>query len=201
MSSKNEDLYIEVFTQLIRLIKSHSNFNNLADIKIMYDLGLRRAIKAIFPQCILDGCYFHYCKAIWKKIKKLHLFKKDIRLYTMKLAFTVKAYPFIKDKRREDYCNKITRFCNTLKGNYIKFNNYFIKYWKNAEIFNFTELDNSTIKNRTNNICESFHSKLNKEISHYHPKCSYLASELKRITIVYYNNYISTLSKNTKKRN
>lgn len=57
MSSKNEDLYKEVFTQLIRLIKSHSNFNNFADIKIMcdFELGLRRAIKDIFPLCILDG--------------------------------------------------------------------------------------------------------------------------------------------------
>lgn len=49
-----------------------------------------------------------------KKIKKLHLFKKDIRLNTILLAFTVKAYPFIKDKRREDYCNIITTYCNTL---------------------------------------------------------------------------------------
>lgn len=51
MSSKNEDLYKEVFTQLIRLIKSHSKFNSFADIKIMYDfeLGHRRAIKEIFP--------------------------------------------------------------------------------------------------------------------------------------------------------
>ena len=60
--------------------------------------------------------------------------------------------------------------------NYKKLNKYFIKYWKNLELFDFTNLDDRKIKNRTNNICEAFHRKLNHEISHYNPKFAYLVS-------------------------
>ena len=85
--------------------------------------------------------------------------------------------------------------CNALKGDYLRLNNYFLKYWKNTEIFNFTNKDNSIIINRTNNIVESFHSKLNKQISHFHPKLSFLVSELKKITKLYYDKYINSLHK------
>ena len=50
----------------------------------------------------------------------------------MTLSFILKAYPFIKENRRDKYLNKIESFCISLKGNYIKLYNYFIKYWKNA---------------------------------------------------------------------
>ena len=80
LSSKNQELYDEVFTQLIKFIKIHSNFNNFTDIKVMrdFELGLRKSIKKNFVGCLLQGCFFHFSKAIWAKIKKLGLFKKNI---------------------------------------------------------------------------------------------------------------------------
>ena len=173
----------------------------LDEIKIMsdFEIPLRKALKKGFTECILQGCFFHYCKAIWAKIKKLNLFKKILRLNTILLAFILKVYSFVKSDRREIYCNKISKFCESLGNNYPKLNKYFIKYWKNLQIFDFTTLDDNKIKNRTNNICEFFHSKLNHEISHYHPKCAYLLNELKRITIKYYNDYIKLLSNKNKK--
>ena len=86
-------------------------------------------------------------------------------------------------------------FCNILKGNYIKFIKYFYKYWRNTEIFNFTNQDNNTIKNRTNNIVERFHKKLNHDIEHYHQKCSFLVERLKKITKDAYDNYVIKLHK------
>ena len=79
-------------------------------------------------------------------------------------AFIIKAYPFIQNDKREEYCSKIESYYTSLKDDYAKFNKYFVQYWKNSKNFNFTELDNNTIRNRTNNICESFHGKLNYEI-------------------------------------
>ena len=196
LTSKNEELYTEAFEHLIRLIQSHTNIKSFDDVKITadFELGLRKSIKKVFKGSLLNGCFFHYCKAIWKKIKALHLFKKENRINTLIIAFILKAYPFIKDKNREDYCKKITDYCESLKGNYIKLKNYFYKYWKETEIFNFTELDNNEIINRTNNIVESFHRKLNHQVSHFHPKCSYLIEELKKISKQYYDKYINNLS-------
>lgn len=72
LSSKHEDAYDVVFTELIRIIKNNSNLKTFKDIKIMtdFELSLRKSIKKNFEFCLLNGCYFHYCKAIWKKIKK-----------------------------------------------------------------------------------------------------------------------------------
>ena len=112
----------------------------------------------------------------------------------------MKVYPYIKEDNRNNYCEKMETYCSNLGGNYIKLNKYFIKYWKDCELFNFTNLDNNMIKNRTNNICESFHHKLNKKISHYHPKMSFLVNGLKNITKEYYKEYIKTLSIVNKKK-
>ena len=63
---------------LIQIIIYHINIKSFDNIKIMsdFEIGLRRAMKNNFDLCLLEGCYFHYCKAIWKIIKKLNLFKK-----------------------------------------------------------------------------------------------------------------------------
>ena len=111
----------------------------------------------------------------------------------------MKVYPYIKDQKRIKYYEKIEKYWNTLDGNYIKLNQYFNKYWKNCELFNFTKSSDKIIENRTNNICESFHHKLNKKISHYHPKISFLVQDLKNITKEYYDDYIKALSSIKKK--
>lgn len=152
---------MQAFDHIIKLIKSHTNIEFFDNIKITtdFELGLRKLIKNVFKGCLLNGCFFHYCKAMWKKIKALDLFKRENRINNLIIAFILKAYPFIKDKDREDYCTKITYFSKSLNGNYIKINAYFSKYWKKTEFFNFTELDNNEIINSTNNIVESFHHK------------------------------------------
>ena len=200
MSSKSEELYNEVFYQFIKFIKSKSNIESFENLKVMcdFEIPLRKAIKNSFKGCILEGCYFHYCQAIWKKIKKLNLFKKKFRFNTMLLSFICKSYPFIKNNKRETFFQKITAFCSQLNGNYIKFNNYFCKYWKNRKLFDFTGIENEEIKIRTNNVIERFHKKLNDEIYHYHPKCSFLVNELKRITKDYYEKYILLISNKNK---
>lgn len=77
MSSKSEELYLEVFSQLHKIFINLTNNKTFPEIKIMWDfeISMRKAIKATFNLCKLQGGYFHYCKAIRKKIKKLHLFK------------------------------------------------------------------------------------------------------------------------------
>ena len=66
LSSKSEELYTESFSQLIRLIKSHTNLESFDNIKITtdFELSLRKSIKKVFSGALLDGCFFHYCKAI-----------------------------------------------------------------------------------------------------------------------------------------
>ena len=78
----------------------------------------------------------------------------------------MKVYPFNKNDRRKNCCEQIKVYCDNLGGNYPKINDYFIKYWKECSLFNFTNTSNEIIINRTNNICETFHSKINRQNLH-----------------------------------
>ena len=90
-----------------------------------FELGLRKSIKKVFEGGLLQGCYFHFCKSIWTKIKKLHLFKKEMRNNTLIIAFLMKIYPFVIEKNKVEFLKKIEQFCTNLKGNYITLRNYF----------------------------------------------------------------------------
>lgn len=79
----------------------------------------------------------------------------------------MKYFSFIKDENRDIYCKKIDDFCKALRGNYLKLDTYFFKYWRNAEIFNFSNLDNNKIKILTSNNVERFHKKLNYDIAFF----------------------------------
>ena len=54
-----------------------------------FELGLRGSIKKCFDGATLEGFYFHFCKAVWAKIKKYNLFKKDFLINTLILAFII----------------------------------------------------------------------------------------------------------------
>ena len=81
INSKSEEIYNKVFGELVNLIKTYTKIKDFDGIKIMsdFELPLRKAIKNNFENSLLDGCYFHYAKSIWKKIKKLKLFNKKLR--------------------------------------------------------------------------------------------------------------------------
>ena len=82
ISSKNEELDTEAFLQLNWLIQAYTNLKSFDDIIIIsdFEIVLRKSIKKVFNGCLLNSCFFHYCKAIWKKIKALHFFKKEYNL-------------------------------------------------------------------------------------------------------------------------
>jgi len=71
----------KVFNQLKRNIEKYTGFKDFKELKVMchFELSLQKAIKANFPEYILQGFFFRICKAIWTKIKKLHLIKKKFK--------------------------------------------------------------------------------------------------------------------------
>ena len=80
MSNKSYISYRLIFTAIKEIMRNHKlGFIN-ENIIIMADFeyGLRKAIKEIFPNFSLKGCYFHYIKNIWAKAKKTRLMSKKI---------------------------------------------------------------------------------------------------------------------------
>ena len=62
-----------------------------------------------------------------------------------------------------------------------------------SKFLNFDLLSNGEISNRTNNIVESFHHKLNAHIESPHQRISILIGKLKLFSIDYYRAYVGKM--------
>ena len=55
------------------------NFSsNKTHIMKDFEHPLRKVLNELYPNCYLEGCYFHYSKALWKTAQKLGLINKKI---------------------------------------------------------------------------------------------------------------------------
>ena len=73
MSNKSQRLYTLILDEIVGILRSFNIDITKITNKYMYDfeIGLRNSIKEIFPNSILDGCFFHYTKLLWKHAKIL----------------------------------------------------------------------------------------------------------------------------------
>ena len=97
MSNKSLNSYEKIFTDLIGLIEEYKNNVNFKNIRFLCDFekSLLKAIKVKFSDSKINGCYFHYIKSIWKKIRNFRLTKKSNIDKSKKIVFALKLYPFI----------------------------------------------------------------------------------------------------------
>lgn len=97
-----------------------------------YETGLRAAIRKCWPRVILRGCWFHFCKAINKRCRKLNmtkLLKKNSNARKIKKALM--SLPLLpEDKIIEGYKTivKIARKKGLFK-HYSSLFSYCDRYW------------------------------------------------------------------------
>ena len=80
MSHKSYSLYYHAFNNIKTLLIKNNIEYKEEELKFMMDFekSARKAIKSIFPDSLLSGCFFHYTKSLWNKAKKEVLCKKNI---------------------------------------------------------------------------------------------------------------------------
>lgn len=71
MIDRTKDSYTEVLNQLL---KCKPNFDPKS-IQINFKQVFISAFQDIFPNAKINGCYFHFCQCIWRKIQSLGLQK------------------------------------------------------------------------------------------------------------------------------
>ena len=79
MSSKSYYLYYNLFLKIKQLSKDLNIKIKYENIHFMTDFeyGLRKALRDVFKDSEIYGCFFHYVKNIWEKAKKNGLLKKN----------------------------------------------------------------------------------------------------------------------------
>ena len=69
MSQKNQLLYDATLRRIVEIVPDFHPELAVGD----YERAPRNVFRDMFPQINMSGCLFHYCKAIWSKVKKLNL--------------------------------------------------------------------------------------------------------------------------------
>jgi len=85
MTNQTEKSYTELFTVLSSDLQKlneniflRKNDNVWSSVMCDFEKSLRSALKENFPNTNIYGCYFHYAKAIWAKLKKCGFLQKLI---------------------------------------------------------------------------------------------------------------------------
>ena len=195
MSHKSFISYKNIFKELKSLLEEYNIEVQFKGISFMsdFEFSLMKAIREEFSESRLNGCYFHYVKAPWKKMRNQGLAQKKLIENAKIIVFACKIYPFILKDKRSNYIEDLYNYALSVDTKFNKFISYFKKRWEKSPFLNFEFLTNGDIINRTNNLVEAFHHKLNAAIEHPHPRLSILIEKLKEFSIEYYRAYISKL--------
>ena len=67
MTERTESAYATLFNRLSQYIGEKRTFH----VNVDFELGVIKAIKRVFPQARISGCYFHFVKALKLKLRKM----------------------------------------------------------------------------------------------------------------------------------
>lgn len=72
-AGKSEAVYQQIFLDVKKiLIENNINITNITNkFMIDFEVGLQKALKNIFENILINGCYFHFLKLLWGKAKKM----------------------------------------------------------------------------------------------------------------------------------
>jgi len=168
MTHKTKDLYSHVF-QHLRLTAELNGFSLNPTLAMCdFEQALRGGIQNVFPQVKLGGCYFHFVKALYEKVKKLGLTSK---LYKNKAKILISYLQIISHcpkENRKKFFQEINTIFAKENTKFSQFLNYFKKNWLLSDfmdnLFEVIEKGEDIEFIRTNNPCEVFHHFLSKFI-------------------------------------
>ena len=141
-----------------------------------FELAIITAFETEFPNCNIYGCFFHYCKSIWRHIKGLGLMrgyrqdnrlkrclKKIMSLGFLPLALLRMNYAALVARRRT---RRLVETYPALED----FFNYFNRNYMNGNFPPVTwNVFQRPMEFRTNNFVESYHSRWNDAVAVRHP--------------------------------
>lgn len=162
MSRKTEEAY----SHLLQYIED--NVCHLRPTSFMTDFesAMRNAIRTVYPNCIIYGCWFHFCQAIRlhcsKKLRNLMVFLKE-NANANQLFHKFLALPLVKLNLIPAACTHLRAVAETFGGAFNEFVSYFMRQWmRKVTPESFCVFQKAS---RTNNLVESHNSKLSKKMS------------------------------------
>ncbi|KAF9411155.1 hypothetical protein HW555_010017 [Spodoptera exigua] len=144
---------------LFQMIKSQVKEWQPTEISMDFEVTAILAIKDLFPEVKILGCYFHFNRCLWRKAKQLGVVKSKLGVIHVKLCTQLAHLP--PDFLDEGWLYVMSESPNNMEVT--KFNDYFVQTWLEHEVLSKTwniykQCD------RTNNMVESWNAKIKKII-------------------------------------
>ena len=96
MTSKKHKSYVRVFEAIKKLLAERNYIYKRDKVQCDFEKAIKNAFLETFDMDInFLGCYFHYIKALFVKLKSTGLFKKRLKDFNNKLMFILKFLPFV----------------------------------------------------------------------------------------------------------
>lgn len=154
----------EAYNSLMRYIEE--NVCRLRPTSFMsdYETALRNALRYIFPECDVNGCYFHYCQAIKKNASKIPNFLALLQTNgnAKKLYHKFLALPLLRLDKIPEASLSLIAEGSRIEGAFTRFIEYFKRQWIRREgASSFCVFRRVS---RTNNLVESHNSRLSAKI-------------------------------------
>lgn len=128
MSGKSTSLYEEVFKYIEEKIFQLKPSRFMAD----FEAGLRKAIKSIYPDATLHGCWYHFCAAIRRKLLKFGLYQLIVNEPLARFIYrSILSLPLLPPKSILAGYNIIKREAknNGLYAQFKQMFDYFESFW------------------------------------------------------------------------
>jgi hypothetical protein len=194
-SSKKAFLYESIFTNILLLARRNRIEIDPQYLMCDFEEGLRSAFRKTFPRAKIMGCYFHFCKALWDRVRKVGLATSEVlsRTYTLIMfckilvhipieerktiwQFVLSRIQHDSEEKGKDPESKVKE--ERFRHNFKQFTNYFEKNWLGVYYVESASPNNDVLFVRTNNICERYNKRLGEKISITKPRMSILVAKL-----------------------
>lgn len=141
------------------MIKSTIPEWNPQTFKSDFEKATMNAIKEVFPDVTLKGCFFHYTKAVWKKGRELGLTKSKVLKRQVELSAALPLLP--ETKIIEGWFYVASQSPNDGKSE--QFRRYMLTQWVKENMLSVVSVFRE--RHRTTNSLEGWHHKLNQAIA------------------------------------
>lgn len=175
LPGKKQLIYADFFAHLKEAAARLGITLNCSRFMTDFESGLMPAIRNAFPNVQLDGCYFHFCQAVYRKVQKnptlLQWYREEEHFQLFIRSILALAYLKPDDVIRtyNNICRGYGHLYPAFMSNeaVIAFLSYFEEQWfvsVKVEHWNVFALD----RHRTNNAVEGWHNRLLQKMG-YHP--------------------------------
>ena len=73
LSGKSQAIYTRLFTMIAELASVNNAAINITNVMVDFELAIRNAIRSVWANTTVNGCYFHFCQALYHRMTSLGL--------------------------------------------------------------------------------------------------------------------------------